>query len=177
MDKALSPSFESFYNRIKEILETARNRVYRTANSEMIVAYWNIGRIIVEEEQKGSDRADYGKLLVETLSFKLTSEFGKGFDKTNLWNMIRFYKTFPILDAVRRELSWTHYRILMRIEKDDAREFYLQEAIEGNWSTRQLERQVNSLYFERILMTRKDGRPLVKKRQKIKRKKCSRHTS
>jgi hypothetical protein len=103
MDKALSSSFESFYSRIKEILEAARNKVYRTANSEMVIAYWNIGHIIVEEEQKGSGRADYGKLLVETLSFKLTSEIGKGFDKTNLWNMIRFYKTFPILDAVRRE--------------------------------------------------------------------------
>ena len=163
MDKALSSSFESFYNRIKEILEAARNKVYRTANSEMVIAYWNIGRIIVEEEQKGSDRADYGILLVKRLSFKLSSEFGKGYDKSNLWNMIRFYKTFPIIDAVRRELNWTHYRILIYIENEDARNFYLKESIESKWSARQLERQINSLYFERILMTRKESLPLLRK--------------
>ena len=77
--------------------------------------------------------------------------------------MIKFYRTFPILDALRQELSWTHYWILLRVEKDNARNFYLQEAVECNWSTRQLERQVNSLYFERMLMTRKEGKPLVKK--------------
>ena len=140
----------------------ARDKVYQTANTEMVRAYWDIGRMIVEEEQKGSDRAEYGKYLVATLSAKLTTEYGKGFDKTNLWNMIRFYRTFPIVDAVRQQLSWTHYRILMRIEKDDAREFYLKESVEGNWSTRQLERQVNSHYFERMLMTRESNRPLVK---------------
>jgi predicted nuclease of restriction endonuclease-like (RecB) superfamily len=163
MAQSLSPSFESFYNRIKEILKIARNRVYRAANSEMVIAYWNIGRTIVEEEQKGITRADYGKLLIESISNRLTSEFGKGFDKTNIWNMVRFYKTFPILDAVRRELSWTHYRLLMRVENDDAREFYMQETIEGNWSTRQLDRQINSLYYERVLMSRREGRALLKK--------------
>ena len=162
MNKSLSTSYESFYDKIKKILETARNRVYRSANTEMVQAYWNVGRTIYEEEQKGSARSDYGKLLVESLSTKLTSEFGKGFDKTNLWNMIRFYKTFPIIDAVRRELSWTHYRLLMRVENDDARNFYIKEALEGNWSTRQLDRQINSLYFERMLITRKEGRALVK---------------
>ena len=99
MTAQLSNSFEISYDRIKEILETARNRIYRIANSEMVIAYWNIGRTIIEEEQKGSNRADYGKLMIETLSRRLTSEFGKGFEKTNLWNMIKFYKTFPILDA------------------------------------------------------------------------------
>ena len=112
MTQSLSFSFEKSYDRIKEILETARKRVYRAAN---------------------------------------------------LWNMIRFYKTFPILDAVRRELSWTHYRLLMRVENGDAREFYIQEAIEGNWSTRQLDRQINSLHFERVLISRKEGRAKVKK--------------
>ncbi len=167
MTQSPSHPFENLYSRIKKTLETARNSVYRTANSEMVIAYWNIGCIIVEEEQKGSERANYGKLLIETLSFKLTLEFGKGFDKTNLWHMVKFYKTFPILDALRRELTWTHYRILMRVEKDTAREFYLQESIEGNWSTRQLERQVNSLYFERMLMTKKEGRPLLKKEAEV----------
>ena len=171
MNNSLSNSFESAYDRIKEILETARNKVYLAANSEMVITYWNIGRIIVEDKQKGSNRADYRKLLVVSLSTRLSSEFGKGFDKTNLWNMIRFYRTFPILDALRQELSWTHYRLLMRVEKDDAREFYLQESIEGHWSTRQLDRQINSLYFERVIMTRKEGRKLVKKEVKIKKEK------
>jgi hypothetical protein len=90
MAQSLSPSIENSYDRIKEILEEARNRVYRSANSEMVIAYWNIGRAIIEEEQKGNSRADYRKLVVESLSAKLTMEFGKGFDKTNLWNMIKF---------------------------------------------------------------------------------------
>lgn len=162
MKKTPSPSFESFYNKVKSILEEARANVYRIANTEMVQAYWSIGQMIVEEEQKGSDRAEYGKYLVASLSAKLTAEYGKGFDKTNLWNMIQFYRTFPIVDAVRQQLSWTHYRILMRIERKDAREFYLQESVDGNWSTRQLERQVNSHYFERMLMTQKDSRSLVK---------------
>jgi predicted nuclease of restriction endonuclease-like (RecB) superfamily len=163
MAQSLSPSIESSYDRIKEILEKARNRVYRAANSEMVIAYWNIGRTIVEEEQKGNSRADYGWLVVESLSARLTSEFGKGFDKSNIWRMIKFYRTFPILDAVRQELTWTHYRLLMRVENDDARIFYIQESLEGNWSTRQLDRQINSLYFERVLISRKKGRSLIKK--------------
>lgn len=162
MTPLLSPSFENSYNRIREILETARYRVYRTTNSEMIIAYWNIGHTIVEEEQKGRSRAGYGKLLLKSLSIRLTSEFGKGFDKTNLWNMRKFYKTFPILDAVRRELSWTHYRSLMRLENESIREFYIKESIEGSWSTRQLDRQINSLYYERMLMSRREGRKLIK---------------
>lgn len=162
MEKTPSPSFESFYDKVKSILEEARSNVYRVANTEMVQAYWGIGQMIVEEEQKGSDWAEYGMYLVAALSAKLTAEYGKGFDKTNLWNMICFYRTFSIVDAVRLQLSWTHYRILMRIEKEDAREFYLHESVEGNWSTRQLERQVNSHYFERIVMTQKENRSFVK---------------
>ncbi len=168
MNRTLSPSFEHFYNKLKTILEEARSNTYRAANSEMVQAYWNIGQMIVEEEQKGSNRSEYGKNLVATLSVKLTAEYGKGFHKTNLWNMIRFYRTFPIVDAVRQQLSWTHYRMLMRIEKEDAREFYLQESVEGNWSTRQLERQVSSQYFERMLLTQENNRPLVKHEADIK---------
>lgn len=163
MDKDLSLSFENFYKKIKGILETARNRVYQTANYEMVTAYWEIGKAIVEGEQGGKDRAVYGKHLLSELSGKLTADYGKGFDESNLRNMRKFYITYPKRDALRPELSWTHYRILMRVEKDKARNFYLQEAVEGNWSTRQLERQVNSLYFERLLMTRKEGRQLLKK--------------
>jgi predicted nuclease of restriction endonuclease-like (RecB) superfamily len=163
MDKTLSSSFESFYNRIKEILTTARNRVYRAANFEMVQAYWQIGNAIVEEEQKGKARAEYGKRILIALASRLTTDYGKGFDESNLRNMRKFYLTYTKRDALRPELTWTHYRILMHVEKEKAREFYLQEAIEGNWSTRQLERQVNSLYFERILIIHKEGRILVKK--------------
>ncbi|MGB8489457.1 MAG: PDDEXK nuclease domain-containing protein [Bacteroidales bacterium] len=163
MKKALTPSFENFYDKIKEILESARNRSYRAVNFEMVQAYWEIGHTIVEEEQNGGSRADYGTRLLLSLSNRLTVDYGKGFDESNLRNMRMFYLRYQKRDALRPELSWTHYRILMRVEEDPAREFYLQECVEGNWSTRQLERQINSLYFERILMSSKKGRPLVRK--------------
>lgn len=163
MKKSLSSSFEGFYDKIKEILESARNRSYRAVNFEMVQAYWEIGRTIVEEEQDGEERADYGSRLLLSLSDRLTKDYGKGFDESNLRNMRLFYMRYQKRDALRPELSWTHYRILMRIEEEPAREFYLQECVEGNWSTRQLERQINSLYFERILMSSKEGRSLVKK--------------
>ncbi len=163
MDKETTLMIEKLFNDVRTIIERARETAFRAVNFTMVKAYWEVGRVIVEEEQKGSARAEYGAYLVESISDKLSAEYGKGFDKTNLWNMIKFYRSFPILDALRQELSWTHYRILLRIEKEPAREFYMHECVEGNWSTRQLERQVNSLYFERILMSSKKGRPLVKK--------------
>lgn len=163
MNKAITPSFESFYNKVKEILESARNSAYRAVNFAMVQAYWEIGRTIVEEEQNGGSRADYGSRLLLGLSDLLTVDYGKGFDESNLRNMRMFYLRYQKRDALRPELSWTHYRLLMRVEEDPAREFYLGECVEGNWSTRQLERQINSLYFERILMSSKQGRPLVKK--------------
>jgi predicted nuclease of restriction endonuclease-like (RecB) superfamily len=163
MKNALTPSFENFYGRIKEILKTARINAYRAVNFAMVQAYWDIGGTIVEEEQKGGRRADYGSGLLLSLSERLTADYGKGFDESNLRNMRMFYLRYQKRDALRPELSWTHYRILMRVEEDPAREFYLKECVEGNWSTRQLERQINSLYFERILMSSKKDRPLVKK--------------
>lgn len=162
MGKSITPSFESFYIKVKDILELARKSAYRAVNFSMVQAYWSIGRSVVEEEQAGKNRAEYGKQLLANLSHRLTTEYGKGFDYRNLAYMRQFYQTFPSMNALRSELSWTHYRILMRVEKELAREFYLHECVEGNWSTRQLERQINSLYFERILMSSKQGRPLVK---------------
>ncbi len=161
MTKLLSTSFDGFYERIKDILEGARNKVYRIANIEMLQAYWNVGREIVEEEQKGRDRAEYGSFLVKNLSAKLTQAYGKGFTKSNLHYMRQFYQTFEKIHALRGELSWTHYRLLLKVENENAREFYIEEAIGGNWSTRQLERQINSLYFERILMSDKQRRQAV----------------
>ena len=147
-------STTKIYKKIKNILENARLSAYRTVNFIMVQAYWNIGKLIVEEEQKGKARAEYGKYLIEELSKRLTEDFKKGFDKSNLWYMRLFYILFPILDAVRRELSWTHYRLLIRIKKQNIREFYINECIENNWSTRQLERQINSLLYERLLMSK-----------------------
>jgi len=159
MSKELMQNIDGLYQRIREILDNARNKVYRSANIEMVQAYWNVGREIMEEEQKGKERAEYGKHLIKEISRRLTKEYGKGFDSRNLYYMRRFYTVFPNLNALRSELSWTHYRLLMQVEREEARKFYISEAIEGNWGTRQLERQISSLYYDRILMS-KDKRGL-----------------
>lgn len=147
------PHNELLFQKIREILENARHKVYRTANTEMLQAYWNVGREIVEEEQKGQDRAEYGSALLEDLAKRLTELYGRSFSSRHLRYMRQFYREFPKWNAVRSELSWTHYRILLKVEKENARDFYMQEAITGNWSTRQLERQINSLYFDRLLIS------------------------
>lgn len=145
---------DAAYGSIAEILEAARTAAYRAVNTVMVQAYWQIGRVIVEEEQKGRKRAGYGQELIAELARRLTTDFGKGFDERNLWFMKQFYLTFPILNAVRSELSWTHYRILLRVEKEEARNFYLNESINSRWSTRELERQMNSLLYERLALSR-----------------------
>lgn len=117
----------------------------------MVQSYWEIGRLIVEEEQQGASRAAYGKQQLQILSEALTARFGKGFDVRNLRNMRQFYLTFPIRNAVRTELSWTHYRHLLRIENEHARQWYLNEAVNQNWSARALDRQISVLYYERLL--------------------------
>lgn len=119
----------------------------------MVTAYWNIGKQIYEACGE-NDRAAYGKQLLQFLSDKLTAEFGKGFDVSNLRNMRRFYATFPIQDALRPELSWTHYRALMKVTDETARNFYLEESVKSGWSSRQLDRQINSFYYQRILASR-----------------------
>ena len=147
-------SLESIYSRVRNILETARGTAYRAVNFAMVQAYWHIGKVIVEEEQKGKAKAGYGEYLIKELAERLAKEFGKGFDYSNVKNMRQFYLTFPIADALRSQLSWTHYRLLMRVEPELAREFYINECISENWSTRQLERQINSFYYERLLASR-----------------------
>jgi predicted nuclease of restriction endonuclease-like (RecB) superfamily len=136
---------------IRQIIEQARQRLQQTVNSTMVQAYWSVGRLIVEHEQQGRERATYGKQQLQQLSEHLTREFGKGFDTRNLRNMRAFYLGFPIWNAVRTELTWTHYRILLRVENSHARDWYIQEAIEQNWSARALERQIGVLYYERLL--------------------------
>ena len=139
-----------FYEQIRSILETARNQAYSAANSAMVQAYWSIGKSIVEQQGK-SERAEYGRQLLQELSKQLTHDFGKGFTASNLRNMRQFYLTFPNCYALRSNLSWTHYRMLMRVENEKARNFYLEECEKANWSTRQLERQIDSFFYERLL--------------------------
>ena len=178
---------ESIYSRVREILEAARSSAYRAVNIAMVQAYWHIGREIVEEEQKGKAKAQYGEYLLKELSERLTKEVGKGFDPSNLRYMRLFYLSFEIVNAVRSqssareiydavrhisshaqkshalrhelpivrpELSWTHYRLLLKVERPNVRKFYVDECITGNWSTRQLDRQINSFYYERLLSSR-----------------------
>ena len=140
----------SVYDSIKEILTSAREKAYKAVNFAMVEAYWNIGKLIVES-QDGNERAEYGDYLLKNLSKELTKEFGKGFTVTNLRYMRQFYIVFQKHHALRDELSWTHYRLLMKLENEEVRNFYIEECIEGNWSTRQLERQINSFYYQRIL--------------------------
>ncbi|MFB9078790.1 YhcG family protein [Flavobacterium procerum] len=139
------------FSEIKEIILQSRQRVFRTANSVLLETYWEIGRVIIEDEQKGKDRADYGKSILKNLANLLTLEFGKGFDERNLNNMRAFYKAFPIWNALRTELSWTHYRLLSRLNSNEKINYYLNESIQNNWNSRTLQRQINSLAFERIL--------------------------
>lgn len=155
------------YSSIRQIIENARSNVYRAVNSAMVDAYWHIGKLLVDEEQQGKQRAEYGKQLIQDISRKLTAEFGKGFSAQNLWNMRQFYQKFSsmrrelqveegaeILSALRRELSWTHYKVLLRVEKPEACVWYMHEAADQNWAARALERQINSLYHDRLLLSK-----------------------
>ena len=142
-----------FYTQIKDILTTARGKAYAAANFAMVEAYWSIGKSIVDY-QGGEVRAEYGSQLISALSKQMTADFGKGFTVANLKNMRQFYLMFPNGYALRSELSWTHYRHLMRVENETARQFYLDECVKSAWSTRQLERQINSFYYERLLSSR-----------------------
>lgn len=168
-DSPAPQKINSLYGQIRSILNEARSSAYRAVNFAMVKAYWRIGMLIVEHEQAGESRAEYGKAVLEELSEKLTVEFGKGFSVQNLRYMRQFYQLFrkhhavrgeSIDKALRPELSWTHYRLLLRIENDKARQWYLNEAASQNWSTRQLDRQISTLYYERLLASR-DKAPVM----------------
>jgi len=139
---------------IRDILLSSRTNLAQTVNTTMVQTYWHIGKIIVEDEQKGSTRAAYGKKQLDFISQKLSLEFGKGFDTRNLRNMRKFYFYFPIWNAVSTKLSWTHYRRLISIENSEARQWYIKEAVENNWSARALDRQISNLYYERLLSSK-----------------------
>jgi predicted nuclease of restriction endonuclease-like (RecB) superfamily len=182
----------ALFTSVKNILHRAQGTAYKAVNSVMVVAYWHVGRLIVEDEQKGKRKAEYGKAVLQDLSDRLNKEFKEGFSVQSLWNMRQFYNTFPILSTVWREskesktidvlanekkslirstllsesaetqilstlwreLSWSQYKLLMRVENLDARAYYMKEAVEQNWGVRGLERQINSFYYERILSSK-----------------------
>ena len=147
---------KDIYEEIHDLLYKARENIVSNINSTMTKTYFLIGKRIVEEEQNGNKRAEYGKNLIKTLSKKLTKEFGKGFSETNLEQMRKFFKVYGIPQTLSEEfqLSWSHYLILMRIENINARNFYEIEAIQNNWSLRELKRQVNSALYERLVLSK-----------------------
>lgn len=187
---------KTIYTDVKAILEQAKNNAIRSVNFSMVIAYWKIGERIVEEELNGKSRAGYGEKIIRDLSARLTKEYGKGFTVSNIKYMRQFYTVFPIghavrgqskkptgqighamrdqftsvsiRDVLRPELSWTHYRTILKVESADARKYYMNEAADNNWSTRVLERQVNSHYYERLLSSKnkKPLRGLVKRQSK-----------
>ena len=149
---------KDIYQEIHDLLHNARQNIISNVNSTMTKTYFLIGKRIVEEEQDGNKRAEYGKNLIKMLSEKLTKEFGKGFSETNLEQMRKFFKVYGIPQTLSEEfqfnLSWSHYLILMRIEDINARNFYEIEAFENNWSLRELKRQVNSSLYERLVLSK-----------------------
>jgi predicted nuclease of restriction endonuclease-like (RecB) superfamily len=152
-DVALPP----LLNALRGLIVQARQQVLRHVDVVQVQTYWQIGRHIVEFEQGGQARAAYGKRLLPQLGQTLSQEFGKGFDASNLRYMRLFYQAFPNCDALRHELSWTHYRLLLRVDAPEARQWYMQEAAAQNWSTRVLERHLGTLYYERLLSSQDKG--------------------
>lgn len=147
----ISNRHNSLISEIKSILKNAQAKAVSAVNSAMVFAYWEIGKRIIEEEQNGKEKADYGTYLLKELAQNLSVDLGKNFDERELRRIRQFYLTFPIRDTVRPELSWSHYRLLIRIESKNARLFYLNEAIDQHWSTRKLDRNISSQFFQRML--------------------------
>ena len=145
------PRLQPLLAELAELIRLARQQAVRAVDAIQVQTCWEIGRHIVEFEQGGQTRAAYGKQLLPTLAKELAAEFGRGFDATNLRHMRAFFLAFPIRDALRRELSWTHYRTLLKVDSESARQWYMDEAAAQNWSTRALERQIGTLYYERLL--------------------------
>lgn len=144
---------QTLIHEIKSLIAKAKEGAIRSVDHHRTVMYWHIGERIFNEEQQGKDRADYGNYLIKYLSEQLQPEFGSGFSYRQLELMRQFYRTFPIANSLRSQLSWTHYRLLLRIDNEDKREYYIAETVKNNWSVRQMERQINSQLFERLLLS------------------------
>jgi len=139
---------------IKQILAQARQKSYQAINSVMVEAYWKIGEKIVIEEQSGKERADYGKAIIKTIAKELSDEFGRGFSERNIRNFRQFYLIFPeveIWQTLSAKLSWSHFQLIMSVTNKDAQKYYLQEAAQNMWSVRTLDRNISTLYYQRLL--------------------------
>jgi predicted nuclease of restriction endonuclease-like (RecB) superfamily len=147
------------FHSVRDTVIKAKKLAYHSSNSIMLNMYWDIGKQIVEDEQNGKTKATYGKAILKNLSKDLTLEFGAGFDERNLNNMRAFYNAFPIWNAVRTELSWTHYRIISRVSNEIHRLQYIELSVEGNWDTRTLQRNVKTQYVGRILLPENTSNP------------------
>lgn len=158
MDKLIATAL---LDDIRHLLTYARQTLVQTVNSAMVQTYWQVGRLIVEHEQQGQARAEYGKQVLAQLAQNLTTEFGKGFDASNLRNMRRFYLAYPIQETLSLKLSWSHYCKIIRIENPAARAWYANECIANHWSVRALERQIGKLYYERLLASTEQA-PVIK---------------
>ena len=148
---APAPAASSLHETVRQLLLSARPQVRQSVNTAMVQTYWQIGRLIVEDEQGGEKRAAYGQRVLADLSKRLTDEFGGGFSMQSLWNYRQFYVTFSIPSALRRELTWTHYKSLIRIDNEQAPDWYGREAAAQGWSVRALDRQISTLLYERLL--------------------------
>lgn len=148
----MTPS-QNLLSDIHSIISQARQNAVRSVNFERVVMYWKIGERIFEEEQNGEQRAEYGSFLIKTLAEALEPEFGTGFSARQLERFRQFYRTFPIASALRTEFSWTHYKLMLSIDNEDKRAFYEAESIHNLWNARELERQINSQLYERLLLS------------------------
>jgi predicted nuclease of restriction endonuclease-like (RecB) superfamily len=153
---------------IKAIIANAKDKAIRAVDNERTLMYWRIGQRIFEEEQQGKDRADYGEYLTKFISKQLEPEYGSGYSKRQIELFRQFYRTFPIANAVRSQLSWTHYRLIIRLDSQDKIDFYIAETVKNNWNTRQLERQIYSSLWERLLISNdKESVLAVAKNEKL----------
>jgi predicted nuclease of restriction endonuclease-like (RecB) superfamily len=153
---------------IKAIIATAQDKAIRAVDTERTLMYWNIGKRIFDEEQQGKDRAEYGEYLTKYIAQQLEPEFGSGYSKRQIELFRQFYRTFPIANALRSQLSWTQYKTIIRLDNQDKREFYIAEAVKNNWTSRQLERQINSSLYERLLLSNdKESVLAVAKNEKL----------
>lgn len=143
----------SLLNDVREIISAARAQAVRSVDSCRVQMYWHIGRRIFEEEQLGKDRADYGTYLIKNLAKQLEPEYGSGFSVRQLEMCRQFYRLYPIANALRSQLNWTQYRMLIQIEDPDKRLYYELESVNNNWTARETERQINSQLYERLLLS------------------------
>lgn len=150
-----------FLKQIKNIIDEARQNALRAVDFSRVLMYWHIGKTIFEEEQQGKERAEYGAYLIKSLSNELEPEYGTGFSVRQLELSRQFFRTFPIANALRSQLNWTQYRLLIRLEDENKREYYIAEAAKNNWTARQLERQINSQLYERLLLSNDKERVLA----------------